>query len=70
MVERVSVAIENPHRQVIEARKHDNVIGFGKFRNTALCEADVNARMRILQKPQIVPGARGHSLLYRNPGSS
>jgi hypothetical protein len=47
----------NPHRQVIEVRKHDNVIGFGKFRNTALCETDVNARMRILQKPQIVPGA-------------
>src|SRR5246127_2574218 len=70
MVERVSVAVENPHRQVIEVRKHDDVIGLGKFRNTALCEADVNARMGILQKQQIVPGASGHSFLYRNPRSS
>jgi hypothetical protein len=49
LVENVRAAVENPHRHVVEARKHYYVIGFRKSCDTALRESDVNTRLWILQ---------------------
>ena len=70
MIQRDAAAVENPHRHVVEARNHSNVIGLGKFCDAALCETDVNTEIRILQQPQIVPRAVGNSFFDRDPGSS
>ena len=70
LAERVRAAVENPHRHVVEARKHHDVIGRGKFCDAALGETDVNAGTWILQQPQVIPWAIGHSFFDRNPGSS
>jgi hypothetical protein len=49
LIEHVGIAVENPHRYVVEAREHDYVFGFRESCDTALREADVNTRPWILQ---------------------
>jgi hypothetical protein len=69
LVDLVGAAVENPHRQVVEARQHHEAVRLRRLGETALCERDVDAGIRVQQQRHVLACAARHALLDLDAGA-